>query len=90
MGKLHKINVQTDVLVNLVRGMMETIPGIDNALGYEISFNQEHQPVLTIKYHPSDEVVNIYDLSLKIQDIVYFKIYNDFDLKSLVVNVIAL
>lgn len=89
MGKIKIINLQTDILINLVRSMMDSIPGVDNTQPIDITYCQEATPTLSIAYCPNDDVINVYDLSLKIQDLIYFKIYHDFDLQKLTVHVHA-
>ncbi len=90
MIEMKNINIKSEVLISIVKTILSTIPGIDAKKPIGINFiSNDDIPTINISYYPNPDILNIYDLSLKIQDIIYFKICNDFDLSNLIVNVKA-
>lgn len=88
MKKAKKIFFDKDIVASIVGIVLSTTPGISvhDEPTVDIFVNE---PRIEIKFQPSDSISNIYDVSLKIQEIVYYKIVRQFDLSQLVVNVSA-
>jgi hypothetical protein len=69
--------------------MLESIPGVANDPKPCIEFQQDDTPHITIIFTPMEDIVNVFDLCVKIQNIVYYRLLNDFDLQKIKVDVLA-
>ena len=88
MGKLSNIEISTDLLIDIIDGLIGTIPGVDTQTKADIKVLEENnRPVIMIKCKATKEILNLFQLALSIQEFVYFKISNDFDAVDAIVNV---
>ena len=89
MSKLTKIGINSNIINDVLCGVVESIPGVTNNPKPHIDFCQDGIPHITITFTPMEDIVNVFDLCMKIQDVVYYRLINDFDLKKIKVDILA-
>ena len=89
MSKLRKIGINLKIINDVLSNVLETIPGVANVPKPCIEFQQDDIPHITITFAPMEDIVNVFDLCVKIQNIVYYRLLNDFDLQKIKVDVLA-
>ena len=88
MRNSSHFEISTELLKDIIKGLIEEVPGINNDAKVDIIITEEnHVPSVKIKCSAKKEFVNIFQLALSIQEIVYFKLSKDFDAKNVIVNV---
>ena len=88
MVKLSNIEISTDLLIDIIKGLIGTVPGVNIEDKVDIKIGEErNKAVITIKCKATKEIINLFQLALSIQEIVYFKLSKDFDAKDTIVNV---
>lgn len=86
---LNKINFDSKIVLEIVRNILKTTPGVDMDKPIEINSFYDGVQKVVISFHSKSEIINIYDLAIKIQESVYFKLIRDLDLNKLSVVVIV-
>ncbi|MBQ6954549.1 MAG: hypothetical protein IJP83_00520 [Mycoplasma sp.] len=89
MSKLKKIGINSSIINDVLSNVLESIPGVANDPKPCIEFQQDDTPHITITFTPMEDIVNVFDLCMKIQNIVYYRLLNDFDLQKIKVDVLA-
>lgn len=89
MSKLKKIGINSSIINDVLSNVLESIPGVANDPKPCIEFQQDDTPHITITFTPMEDIVNVFDLCVKIQNIVYYRLLNDFDLQKIKVDVLA-
>ena len=88
MGKLSKIEISTTLLIDILRNMVESVPGVDVKSPINIKVVTENDAsVIKIKCKALKEFVNLFELALSIQEAVHFKLTKDLDGENIAVNV---
>ena len=88
MGKLSKIEISPSLLIDIIRNMAESVPGVDVKSPINIKIVTENDTsVIKIKCKALKEFVNLFELALSIQEAVYFKLTKDLDGGDMAVNV---
>ena len=88
MPKLSKIEISTTLLIDILRSMVESVPGVDDKELIDIKVVTENgTSVIKIKCKAQKEFVNLFELALSIQEVVYFKLTKDLDGGDIAVNV---
>ena len=88
MGIKNKIEISGALLVDIVQGMVEEVPGVDNSTPITVQFSEENNnSIVRIKCKAKTEMVNLFELAMQIQEIVYFKLTKDLDAENITVDV---
>lgn len=86
---LNKINFDSKIVLQIIRNILKTTPGVDMDKPIEINTFYDGIQKVVICFHSKNEIINIYDLAIKIQELVYFKLIRDLDLNKLSVIVVV-
>ena len=88
MGIKNKIEISSALLIDIVQGMVEEIPGVDVSTPISVQILEENDyTIVRIKCKAKKEMVNIFELAMQIQEIVYFKLTKDLDAENITVDV---
>lgn len=89
MRNRKKIVFNFEIINEIVHNILSLTPGVDMKKDIKVDFDQKSIPIVSITFSHQSDISNIYDLCIEIQDLVYYKLSKDFDLKQLFVNVIV-
>ncbi len=90
MSKLKKINLNGEVLNDILDNVIKKVPGISNTLKPTIEISHSTIPFIKITIKPMDDIVNVYNLCKRLQDLVYYHILTNLDLDKIRVDVVAI
>ena len=84
-----KIEISTSLLIDIIRSMVESVPGVDDKSPINIKIVTEDgtSTVIKIKCKAQKEFVNLFELALSIQEAVHFKLTKDLNGGNIAVNV---
>ncbi|WEK83179.1 MAG: hypothetical protein L3I91_00520 [Mycoplasma sp.] len=81
MRKPKRIGFNLEIVTELITNILSITPGVDMSQPIDIDLVENKSiPTITVRFFPTSDIINLYDLCINLQDLIYYKIVKGFDL----------
>ena len=91
MKNQNFLGISKDLLIDIIGQIVRKTPGVDNTKKVNINIEKKSSNLIVkVEFYPSEDIINIYDLCLRLQSLIHFQMTKHFDMKNINVEVTAL
>ncbi len=91
MKNQNFLGISKDLLIDIIGQIVRKTPGVDNTKKVNIDIEKKSSNLIVkVEFYPSEDIINIYDLCLRLQSLIHFQMTKHFDMKNINVEVTAL
>lgn len=91
MKNQNFLGISKDLLIDIIGQIVRKTPGVDNTKKVNIDIEKKSSNLIVkVEFYPSEDIINIYDLCLRLQSLIHFQMTKYFDMKNINVEVTAL
>lgn len=91
MKNQNFLGISKDLLIDIIGQIVRKTPGVDNTKKVNIDIEKKSSNLIVkVEFYPSEDIINIYDLCLRLQSLIHFQMTKHFDMKNINVEVTTL